>query len=270
MKTTFIKIIRTILWLTFASMIIISIFIISYSNYTQHQSTKAFSELSKSINSTSNPTIINEPTNTPNINSNINSNNTNNQILSKYSALYEQNSDLYGWIKISDTPIDFPVMYSPDEPQFYLRKDFYKNYSLIGTPFIITPSTQNTIIYGHNMQSDSMFSSLSKYKDKEYWQEHKYIQFDTLYSESTYEIFIVTNSIVYYSDDSIPEDAYLFYEHTNFDTQNNFDEYISHAKDAEFFDSEISANYQDSLITLCTCDYNAQNSRLLVIAKKIS
>ena len=270
MKTTFIKITRIVLWLVFASMIIISISIIFYSNYAQYQSTEVFSELSKSINSTNNPTIINEPTNTPNINSNTNNNITNNQILIKYSALYEQNSDLYGWIKISDTPIDFPVMYSPDEPQFYLRKDFYKNSSLIGTPFIITPNTQNIIIYGHNMQNDSMFSFLSKYKDKKYWQGHKYIQFDTLYSESTYEIFIVTNSIVYYSDDSIPADAYLFYEHTNFDTQNDFDEYISHAKDAEFFDSKISANYQDSLITLCTCDYNAQNSRLLVIAKKIS
>ena len=39
-------------------------------------------------------------------------------ILPEYAALYEQNNDLFGWLRINDTPINYPVMHTPDEPQY--------------------------------------------------------------------------------------------------------------------------------------------------------
>lgn len=190
-------------------------------------------------------------------------------ILPEYQELYSQNSDLYGWIKIDDSYIDFPVMYTPDNPEFYLRQNFNKEYSITGTPFVELPDAENVIIFGHNMQNTSMFSTLDKYKDINYWKEHKYIHFDTLYEKNNYEIIIVASGVAYYDSSEVPADAYLFYQHSYIDNEQEFNDYISNVRKTEYFDSGISASYGDPLITLCTCDYIGKDSRLLIVAKKV-
>lgn len=190
-------------------------------------------------------------------------------ILPEYQELYSQNSDLYGWIKIDDSYIDFPVMYTPDNLEFYLRQNFYKEYSVTGTPFVEFPDAENVIIFGHNMKNKSMFSTLTYYKDINYWKEHKYIHFDTLYQKNTYEIIIVASGTAYYDSSEISDDAYLFYEHCYLNNAQEFEDYISNVQKTEYFDTGVSASYGDSLITLCTCDYIGKDSRLLIVAKKI-
>ena len=51
-------------------------------------------------------------------------------------ALHKKNSDIAGWIKIDDTRVDYPVMWTPDDPEFYLRRNFQKEESVAGTPFL--------------------------------------------------------------------------------------------------------------------------------------
>ena len=189
--------------------------------------------------------------------------------LLEYQTLYQENKDLYGWLKISDTIIDYPVMYSPSDPQFYLYKNFYKEDSVSGTPFILVPSDTNTIVYGHNMKNKSMFSSLLKYKDVEFWNNHKYIEFNTLTQKGTYEIFIVSSEVVYYDESQIPKGSYLFYEHPDLSLKEDFDDYISELSKHQYFNSETSAKYGNSLLTLVTCDYVQENSRLVIVAKRV-
>ena len=193
-------------------------------------------------------------------------------ILPEYEKLYNQNNDLYGWIKIEGTLIDYPVMYTPDyeDTNFYLRKNFQKEYSNLGTPFIdgrCTEDSENLIIYGHNFEhDDTMFGPLEQYKQEEFYEQHKYINFDTLYEKTTYEVIAVSKAVIYY--DQVPEDEYLFYEHVELDSKEAFDDYIANMKENSYYDIEASAEYGDQIITLCTCDYWGKNARLLVVAKK--
>ena len=95
--------------------------------------------------------------------------------------LYRSNNDLIGWIKVEGTKIDYPVMQTKDKPEFYLRKDFNKNYSLAGTPFMDeasnvagspqsdgSESTCNWLIYGHHMKTGIMFHNLLKYEEESF------------------------------------------------------------------------------------------------------
>lgn len=94
---------------------------------------------------------------------------------SPYAALKEQNPDFFGWISIEDTKINYPVMHTPDDPEYYLRRDFYGGYSQSGVPFLSASCYEgcgNYLIYGHNMNNGTMFASLLSYADRDYWEKH--------------------------------------------------------------------------------------------------
>ena len=92
-----------------------------------------------------------------------------NDFLPQYQALYTQNSDLAGWIQIDGTNINYPVMQSKHDPDFYLKHNFEKADSPHGCPYVQancdlqTPS-DNILVYGHNMKDGTMFSDLLQYK----------------------------------------------------------------------------------------------------------
>lgn len=195
-------------------------------------------------------------------------------ILQEYKALHEENGDMYGWIKIDDTVIDYPVMFTPSDPNFYEDKNWDKEvcYAGVGTSIWLdgwtTEDSENTIIYGHDMADYSMFGSLCYYKDPSYYENHKYIRFDTLYEKQTYEIISVSKGIVYY--DTPPEGEYLFYEHIELESEEEFNAYIDNARQKAWFDINVEAEYGDKLITLCTCDGWTTDGRLFIVAKKIN
>ena len=183
--------------------------------------------------------------------------------------LYLENSDMVGWIQIEGTRIDYPVMQTPADPNYYLKHDFEKNYTDYGCPFMqadcdaLAPS-DNLIIYGHNMKNGSMFADLAKYGSKDFWQAHKTVWFDTELGSSAYEIFAVIHTTV--QADSA--DAFPFYRFVNAASPEEFADYVSACKARVLYDTGISAEYGDKLLTLSTCDNITDNGRLLVIANK--
>lgn len=99
-----------------------------------------------------------------------------------YSDLYGQNSDFMAWIKIEGTNINYPVMRSKDNPNYYLNHNFNKEYSRFGVPYMqeyCDMQSDNIVIYGHNMQNKSMFNELTNYKSKHFYEKHKIIVIDT-------------------------------------------------------------------------------------------
>ena len=107
-------------------------------------------------------------------------------MLPEYTKLFEQNSDIVGWIRIDDTQINYPVMQSPQESNFYLKHGFDKEYTDYGCPYMsescdVNKPSDNLIVYGHHMKNGTMFSDLERFKKKEFWEEHKTFRFDTLY-----------------------------------------------------------------------------------------
>ena len=191
--------------------------------------------------------------------------------LSDYQDLYLQNNDMVGWIKIEDTKINYPVMQSKDNPNFYLKHGFDKAYTDYGCPYIqencdVDIPSDNLIIYGHNMKDSSMFSVLMKYTEKAFWESHKTISFDTLTEKCDYEIIAAFKTVVY--TDS-PE-SFKYYQFINADTGDEFNAYITKCKELALYDTGVTAEYGDKLITLSTCEYSRNNGRMVVVAKKIA
>ena len=187
-------------------------------------------------------------------------------VLSKYKELYLQNEDMVGWISISGTSINYPVMQTKDEPNYYLKHNFEKQYSDLGTPYIQENcdllTSDNLIIYGHHISGNRMFGALEDYKSKSFYEEHKTIQFDTLTEQAEYEIVAVFKTVAYSSS------GYRYYDFVDAENEEEFDAYIETCKELALYDTGVTADYGDKLITLSTCEYSATNGRLVVVAKR--
>lgn len=118
-------------------------------------------------------------------------------ILPEYQKLAEENPDFSGWISIEGTRIDYPVMQTPDDPEYYIHRNFQKEYSYAGVPFVgsgdMKEGNGDIFLYGHNMRNGSMFADLLNYQNRKYWVEHPVICLDTLWDKQEYEVFAVLN-----------------------------------------------------------------------------
>ena len=191
-------------------------------------------------------------------------------ILPEYAELYKQNNDMVGWIRINDTNINYPVMQSIDKPNFYLKHGFDKSYTDYGCPYVaescdLSKPSDNLIVYGHHMKNGSMFSDLEKFKKKDFWEEHKTFNFDTLYEKQTYEIIAVFKTVVYTESSS----EFKYFQFSDAESPEHFDNYISKCKTKAIYETGVTAEYGDKLITLSTCEYSNTNGRLVLVAKRI-
>ena len=190
-------------------------------------------------------------------------------MLPAYEALYEMNSDMVGWLSIPGTRVDYPVMQTPDSPNYYLERNFNKVFSKHGCLYareecdILKPS-DNITIYGHNMLDGSMLAALHDYADKEKWEENNLIFFDTLYEYHVYEIFAVFKTTA-----SLGK-GFQYHQLIDAESEEAFDEYIATCKELSFYDTGITPVYGDKLICLSTCEYTLANGRLVVMARRIS
>ena len=186
----------------------------------------------------------------------------------KYAPVYELNSDLVGWITIDGTSINYPVMQTKDDPNFYINHGFDKSYSDYGVPYVQEDcdvlTSDNLVIYGHNMKNGTMFSDLEKYANESFLSEHRYIHFDTLRDYGTYEIFAGFRTVAY------SEDGFKYYGFVNFDDTEDFNVYIEKCTELSLYDTGVSAVYGDKLLTLSTCEYTRTNGRFVVVAKLVN
>lgn len=185
----------------------------------------------------------------------------------KYGKLHKQNKDFIGWIKIEGTDVDYPVMYAPDEKEKYLRHDFNMEYNDRGVPYIqedcVPGISDNLIIYGHNMDDGSMFEDLTKLEDYDFYKKHKYIEFDTLEDYGRYEIVAVFKTSAY-ADVGFP-----YYQFVDADNVDDYNDYINTCKELALYDTGVTPEFGDKLISLSTCEYSQEDGRLVVVASYV-
>lgn len=185
----------------------------------------------------------------------------------KYAEVYAQNSDLVGWVSIPGTRIDYPVMQTKDNPDFYLKHAFGKSYSSYGVPYLAENCdigiSDNLVLYGHHMNNGSMFSDLCKYEDEDFYREHKTIRFDTLDGYGEYEVIAAFKTVAY------SEEGFKYYHFVRAEQEEDFDEFIARCKELALYDTGVTAKYGDQLITLSTCEYSRKNGRMVVVAKRL-
>lgn len=190
-------------------------------------------------------------------------------VLFEYQPLYEINRDMIGWIQIDGTAIDYPVVQSPpDKANFYLRRNFYKENATCGTIYVreacdVNRPSDNVTVYGHNMRNGTMFADLHKFEKKSFWEDHRYVNFDTLNEYRTYEIFAVFKTTADLTK------GFTYHIYDTFATEKAFNEYVSTCKNLDLYDTGITPTFGDKLLTLSTCDKSISDGRLVVVCRLV-
>lgn len=176
--------------------------------------------------------------------------------------LFAQNSDCIGWLSIPGTAVNYPVMHTPENPQKYLRRSFYGEYSQSGVPFLdrrCSLDSDNLIIYGHNMKNGTMFSSLRNYTDPAFCAAHPVIEFQTADGAEPYTVFAV--AAVQKTD--------AWYSFIHAVDGADFSEQTALILQKSIYDTGITPVYGRQIITLSTCYGLGKNGRLIVAAVKL-
>lgn len=187
---------------------------------------------------------------------------------SPYAAIKEQNPDFFGWLSIDGTELSYPVMHTPEEPEYYLRRNFERERAESGVPFLAGNCYEgcgNYLIYGHNMKNGSMSAALLFYAEPEYWEQHPTIQLDTLNGAKEYQVMAAFYSKVYQRGE---ENVFRFYQYGELTSESVFADYVEQVRNQSLYDTGICAEYGDQLLTLVTCSYHTGNGRFVVVARK--
>ncbi len=192
-----------------------------------------------------------------------------NGMLVEYGEIYALNNDVVGWIRIDGTQLDYPVMQTPDRPNYYLDRDFDGNGSARGCIYAreecdINAPSDNITLYGHNMRDGSMFAVLNDYISKDVWENNPLIFYDTLYEYHVYKIFAVFKTSA-----NIGE-GFTYHNMIDAGSKEDFDQFVATCKNLSFYDTGITPVYGDKIICLSTCEYTLNNGRLVAAAVRIS
>lgn len=189
-------------------------------------------------------------------------------IIAGLETLYDKNNDIIGWINIEGTNINYPVMYTPNEPEYYLKRNFDKEYSISGVLFVdgkcsINPRSDNLLIHGHNMKNGSMFADLLLFEKEDLLKKYSTIEFYSFNGKEIYDIISVFPTEVY-NDENI---EFVYHDFIDGKNEEEFNNYIENIKKASLFETGVTAEYKDKLLTLSTCAYHSKNGRFVVIGK---
>lgn len=224
---------------------------------TLHPMTSAFPEPTQTAEpSTPEPTATPEPT--PIL------------VENPYLDSFLANEDMAAWLQIPDTIIDYPVMWTPRDENYYIKRGFdgLRNQNgclILDTDSCLDPLTTNQIIHGHNMRSGTMFGTLDRYEDEAFFQEHKSIILYTKQCQRNYEVIAVFRSQVFKKTDTV----FKFYKFFQADTEEEFSDFYDNIKEMSLYDTGVTAEFGDRFLTLSTCSYHVDNGRFVVVAKEI-
>ena len=183
--------------------------------------------------------------------------------------LKQENSDIVGFLEIENTNIKYPVLQGNDN-EYYMTHNYKKEKSKNGAIFLDKDydwdiSSNNYLIYGHNLNNGTMFQELLKYKDENYYKEHPTIFFTTTDDEGTYDIISVFKSKVYNTTDNV----FKYYFFINPKTEEEYNNYIKNIKEISLYNIDKTAKYGMQLITLSTCSYHVKDGRFVIVGAKV-
>lgn len=181
-----------------------------------------------------------------------------------FAALHKRNPEIYGWIKVPGTEVDYPVLQSESNDNFYIDHDVDKNYAFAGAIYSQMCNRRDfadrvTVLYGHNMADNSMFASLHSFEDPSFFNKHKDM---TIYTDGARLDYEVVSAYVY--DDTHIMNSF------NFSDDKVYREFL----DGVMHPRSVSANVRDGaslgkddkIVILSTC-LNAGDGRYLVVGK---
>ena len=201
----------------------------------------------------------------------------NGELKDRYADIRGQYPDLVGRLIIHNDSIPdkfnrLVVMYTPNDPDKYLYKDAEGKQSDFGTAYLdfecnVQSTTDNYLIYAHNMKNLSQFGCLRHYKQKSYFDKYPTINFETMYDDPVdYEIF----AVFYSQSFTVGYEGFKYYKFKDAANEEEFNDYITNVKKLSLYDTGITPKYGEQLITLSTCDYSRvkEVGRFVIVARK--
>lgn len=208
-------------------------------------------------------------------------------VLPEYQGLYERNRDMAGWLDMTivGVKIDFPVMQTREDPEYYLRRDFDGNPDGSGTPFLdyrcsVSPRRSfNVILYGHYVSGYKMFGGLVDYADERVARENRRFRFDTLAERGVYEVeaaffYDATEARLFAPGEDAGDQAYTFYNYIELDSEEGFQCFLQGISEQTLYSWEPEIVPEDQLLTIVCCapePYTGLEEwgRFVVIAKRV-
>lgn len=178
----------------------------------------------------------------------------------KYQKYLKKNSDTVGWISIGGLIVDYPIVWRKNN-SYYLEHNFDGKKDVYGSIFLDQDSEGKfqkvNIVHGHNMKDGKMFGELDKYKDKNFFKEHKYLSLTTKDGTKRFQIFsvLVTDG----SQEKI---------RTSFENDNDFQKYLKKINRRSLYELEYKDNPK-SIVVLNTCSYEFTSAHLLIFAEEL-
>lgn len=178
-------------------------------------------------------------------------------------SLRRENPDCIGWISIEGTELDYPVMHTPEKPEYYLKRSFSGEGSPYGVPFLdarCSLSSDNLIIYGHHMSDGSMFSVLHDYRDQDFLEAHPVIRFETLDGVTEYQVAAVMQV-----RGTLSEGDKSIYNQIDIGVE-QWGTLADELRTNSLFNTGKIPDHKNHLLTLSTCEYSQEDGRLVVVA----
>ena len=184
--------------------------------------------------------------------------------------LQKENEEIIGWLEIEGTNINYPVLQASDN-DYYLTHNYKKEKSSTGSIFLdkdfdLINGSSNYLIYGHRSKSGLMFEDLMKYAKEDFYKEHTKVKFTTNKDDSLYEILSVFYSRVYYKSE---KNVFRYYYFVNANNEQEYNDFVNNAKKVSLYDTGVTANYGEQLLTLSTCEYSQEDGRFAIVCKKV-
>lgn len=213
--------------------------------------------------------IVPTPENTPNGDLADDDSTHDSVMIPEYTELYEQNPDMVGRIIIPNTSINYPIMCSIDDSDYYLNHDFNKNENRHGSIFLGKDSCidSNTILlYGHYMKDGTMFADLYKFLDEEFFNENSYLEIHSLYEKKNYQVIAVFKDYVH----TVSDTSFKFYNYYGEPDEEKFKNFKEFLINNSIYSRDLDAlTYGDNVAQLITCSYHVDNGRLVVVCKEV-
>lgn len=177
-----------------------------------------------------------------------------------FEALQAVNEDVIGWLYLPDTVINYPVVQGEDN-SYYLKHLVDGTYNANGCLFVDCKNQSNltddnTLIYGHHMDSGKMFASLVKYKEQEFYDTHPVI-----YLLTKDEVYLVELFAGYTTTSD--SEAYMI----SLATREEKIAWLKEMFHSSDFYADVTVSALDHIVTFSTCAYDFQNARYVLHGK---
>ena len=182
-----------------------------------------------------------------------------------FEKLQNQSSDIFAWLNIEGTDIDYPVLFRKGDNSYYLRRDIHGNYDKNGSLFIEDYNKTDfndpvTIIYGHHMSSGAMFGKL----------QHIYTNPETFKTHGKITVYTPEKALIYRVFCAVPLDNSHILYYNNFNNELEFEQYFKKIYNNRsllaVFDESIEINPDDKILMLSTCFESDYSRRYVVMA----